>query len=233
MMPVRQVGVIGRWNDSSSKSISQKVFGKVKPDTPLKNRIGAAQEKLGQQIAKLDSIHGKLQKKHDALFNKVVACQRTNNHACARAYANELAQVKKIRDMVGGAKLSIERVQVRLNTVSQLGDVMVTLSPCMSVIKDLSGSLGGIMPEASSSMQNMSEMLDGIITGSTVSGGEAAAPASVESNAETRAILEEAHAVIEGRVKSNLPDLPPDLPDLPAPPENLKQDIVERREAYG
>ena len=214
--------MIGKWNNSKNgANLSQKVLDKVKPDTPLKNKIDLAQNKLNLQITKLDSIHGKLQKKHDVVFNKIVEAQKSNNSAYAKAYAIELTEIRKMNNMVGGAKLAMEQIQLRLNTVSELGDVVVTLSPCMSVIKGLSTSLGGIMPEANASMQDLSKMLGDVLSGSAV-GGHDLVSADESNNAETLAILEEAHAVIEGQTKESLPDLP----------DNLKHDILQKREAY-
>ena len=147
------------WNKTEGESISQKVMGKVKPDAPLKNRIDFAQKKLQVQITKLSSINEKLQAKHDKIFEKCVNAQRNNKPVYAQAYAGELAQVRKMKNMVSGAKLSMEQVKLRLDTVSELGDVVVTLSPCMSIIKGLSPSLSGIMPEANASMQDLSSIL--------------------------------------------------------------------------
>ena len=196
-------------------------MGKVKPDEPLKNKIDFAQKKYQFQFSKLEGINDKLQKKHDVVFNKIVDAQKTNNSAYAKAYAIELTEIRKMNNMVGGAKLAMEQIQLRLNTVSELGDVVVTLSPCMSVIKGLSTSLGGIMPEANASMQDLSKMLGDVLSGSAV-GGHDLVSADESNNAETLAILEEAHAVIEGQTKESLPDLP----------DNLKHDILQKREAY-
>ena len=117
------------WNKTEGESISQKVIGKVKPDEPLKNRIDFAQKKLQAQISKLSGINEKLQTKHDKIFEKIVNAQRNNKPAYAQAYAGELTQVRKMKNMVSGAKLSMEQVKLRLDTVSELGDVVVTLSP--------------------------------------------------------------------------------------------------------
>lgn len=218
---IEEIVVIAKWNRSKNgPNLSQKVLDKVKPETPLKNKIELAQNKLNLQITKLDSIHGKLQKKHDYVFKKIIDAQKTNNNAYAKVYAAELIEIRKMNNMVGGAKLAMEQIQLRLNTVSELGDVVVTLSPCMSVIKGLSTSLGGVMPEANASMQDLSKMLGDVLSGSAVAGHDVIS--TDESSAETMAILEQAHAVIEGQTKESLPDLP----------ENLKHDIIQKREAY-
>jgi division protein CdvB (Snf7/Vps24/ESCRT-III family) len=206
------------WNKTEGESISQKVIGKVKPDEPLKNKIDFAQKKLQFQISKLEGINDKLVKKHDAIFEKIVNAQRNNKNSYAQAYAGELAQVRKMKNMVSGAKLSMEQVKLRLDTVSELGDVVVTLSPCMSIIKGLAPSLNGIMPEANASMQDLSSILGDVMSGSSVSMGESMNVGS-ETNADTLAILEEAHNVIAGQTKQSIPDIPNDL----------KQQIVDKR----
>lgn len=206
------------WNKTGGESISQKVMGKVKPDEPLKNKIDYAQKKLQFQISKLDSINEKLKKKHDTIFEKIVNAQRKNQTGYAQAYAGELAQVRKMKNMVGGAKLSMEQIKLRLDTVSELGDVVVTLSPCMSIIKGLSPSLSGIMPEANASMQDLSDVLGDVMAGSSVEMGDAF-DSGKETNPDTLAILEEAHSVIAGQTESTIPDVP----------DSLKQQIVERR----
>lgn len=206
------------WNKTEGESISQKVMGKVKPDEPLKNKIDFAQKKLQFQITKLDGINQKLQKKHDTIFEKIVNAQRNNKPSYAQAYAGELTQVRKMKNMVSGAKLSMEQVKLRLDTVSELGDVVVTLSPCMAIIKGLSPSLSGIMPEANASMQDLSQILGDVMSGSSVGIGDSMSMIP-ESNADSLAILEEAHSVIAGQTKSSIPEVP----------DSLKQQIVEKK----
>ena len=120
--------------------------------------------------------------------------------------------------MVSGAKLSMEQVQLRLGTVSELGDVVVTLSPAMSLIKGLSSSLSGIMPEANASMQDLSQILGDVLTDSSVNGA-GIMDAGISENPDTLAILEEAHSVIEGQTKVVIPEVP----------DNLKHEIIQRR----
>ena len=206
------------WNKTQEESISQKVMGKVKPDEPLKNKIDFAQKKLQFQISKLEGINEKLRVKHDQIFEKIVSAHKNNKNAYAQAYANELAQVRKMKNMVSGAKLSMEQVKLRLDTVSELGDVVVTLSPCMSIIKGLAPSLNGIMPEANASMQDLSSILGDVMSGSSVELGDTMS-VGPETNADTLAILEEAQGVIAGQTKASIPDVP----------DSLKQQIVERK----
>ncbi len=206
------MGSLSNWTKNGNEGLSQKVFGRIKPDTPIKNKIENAQQKLELQIMKLSGISAKLQKKHDHVFEKIVNAQKSNNHAYAKAYAIELQEIRKMNNMVSNAKLSMEQINIRLNTVSELGDVIVTLSPCMSIIKGLGVSLGGIMPQANSSMQDLSKILGDVLSGSSI-GQQDTTSLTREGSSDTVAILEEAQAVIEGQTKENIPDIPSNLPE--------------------
>lgn len=203
------MNISNRWN-TQKDSISQKVIDKVKPDAPLKPKIEEAQKRLQLQISKLDGISRKLKEKDDYIFRKVVEAVRSHNKAYSNAYATELHEIRKMNNMVTGAKLAMEQIQIRLNTISELGDVVVTLSPCMSIIKGLGTGLSGLMPEASSSMQDLSNILGDIMTGSSVDASNNFVTET--SSSETNQILEEAQAVLEGHVRQSIPDLPPNLP---------------------
>jgi division protein CdvB (Snf7/Vps24/ESCRT-III family) len=206
------------WSKEGGESISQRVMSRVKSEEPIKNKIDFAQKKLQFQISKLEVINEKLQKKHDVIFEKIVNAQRNNNSGYAHAYAGELTQVRKMKNMVGGAKLSMEQIKLRLDTVSELGDVVVTLSPCMSIIRGLAPSLKGIMPEANASMQDLSQILGDVMSGSSLAMGDGMS-INADTNADTLAILEEAHSVIAGQTKSTIPEIP----------DSLKEQIVEKR----
>jgi len=211
-----------KWNDfGRSDNLSQRILDKVKPDVPLKNKIDVAQKNLQLQIVKLDTIGEKIKKKNDYIFNKIVFAQKSNNNMQAKAYATELLEIRKMHNMVNGAKLALEQIQLRLNTVSELGDIVVTLSPCMSVIKGLGTSLSGIMPEATNSMQNLSQILGDVLTGSSMNVGDSTM-ATYNTSSDTLAILEEAQSLIEGQARASIPE----------PPSSTPSAVQQRRESF-
>ena len=195
------------WNNIKGRvNLSQKVLDKVKPETSLKNRIVFAEKKLQIQISRLDGTHQKLQQNHDHVFQKLVAAQKIGNEPRAKAYALEVQEIRKVRKVIGEAKLAMEQIKLRLNTVSELGDVVVTLSPCMSLIKGLAPSISGFVPEINTSMNELSNMLGNMITDSSLK--TESIMESNQDNADTRAILEEVNAVLEGETKTNMPEPP-------------------------
>lgn len=209
--------MIGRWNKDNNGNLSRKLIDKIRPDVPLNTKIDAAKKKLGCQIDRLEAIHANLKKKHDFVFSKIVEAQKSNNVSYARGYATELCEIRKMESMVSNASLSMKQVQMRLDTVSQLGDIRVTLSPCMSIIKGL-GSMGNIMPQADETMQDLYDIMGGMMSGTSV-GGPAAVDAPQHVSNDAQSILEEAHRIIEDQTRSSIPDIPTDL----------KKDIVAGR----
>ena len=195
------------WNNIKGRvNLSQKVLDKVKPETSLKNRIVFAEKKLQIQISRLDDTHQKLQQNHDHVFQKLVAAQKIGNEPRAKAYALEVQEIRKVRKVIGEAKLAMEQIKLRLNTVSELGDVVVTLSPCMSLIKGLAPSISGFVPEINTSMNELSNMLGNMITDSSLK--TESIMESNQDNADTRSILEEVHAVLESETETNIPEPP-------------------------
>ena len=144
---------------------------------------------------------------NNVIFEKIVDSKKSNNENYAKVYANELAEIRKHQKMVNNAKLSMEQIQIRLNTVSELGDVVVTLSPCMSLIKGLSSSLGGMMPTVSDSMQDLSTMLGDIVTGSSITHDGSLGQIDT-NNSDANAILEEAQSIVEGNTRQSMPEPP-------------------------
>ena len=191
----------------NNEKLSQAFMGRVKPDAPLKNRLDIAQKKLNLQITKLAEIDTKLQQRNNMIFNKIVSAKKSNNETYAKMNANELAEVRKHQNMISNAKLSMEQIQIRLNTVSELGDVVVTLSQCMSLIKGLSSSLGGMMPTVSESMQDLSTMLGDIVTGSSITHDGTLGQIET-NNSDAMSILEEAQLIVEGQTRQTMPEPP-------------------------
>lgn len=198
------------WNGRQKGDGISKMLGRVKPDMPLSKKVEEAQRRLDAPISQLRAIDEKLRAKEEQIFGRIISAQRTRNDSYAQMYANELVQVRKMKGMVSGAKLSMEQIQLRLNTVSELGDIVVTLSPCMSVIRDLGPSISGMMPEAASSMQDLSGIMGDLITSSRMQSEEAISPQAVR-NQEAQNVMDEAYSVIAQEARSVIPEVPQGL----------------------
>ena len=208
---MKKMGYIGKnWREvKNSINLSQKFLNKVKPEAALKNKIEGAGKKMEEQILRLEQAHNKLKQNNDRIFKKIVEAKKWEMNQWQEHYATELIEIRKVRDRIGNAKLSMEQIKLRLSTVSELGDIVVTLSPCMSLIKGLAPSISALMPQMHSSMENLTSTLGDMITDSSLT--QESVTATYQGNEETEAILKEAHDVLEGRTLSSIPEPPTTL----------------------
>ncbi|MGB7696815.1 MAG: hypothetical protein WBL46_06305, partial [Nitrososphaeraceae archaeon] len=155
-----------KWNKTQSENMAVKILESIKSQTPLKPRIEEAQKKLEMQISKLESISGKIVEKDQLIFKRIVHSIQNHDVQYAKLLSNELSQIRKMSKMVDSAKLALEQIQLRLNTITELGDVVVTLTPAMSVIKNIQGGLTSMVPEADQSLSQISDLMGGILSDS-------------------------------------------------------------------
>ena len=205
---MKKMGYIGKnWRGvKNSINLSQKFLDKIKPESALKNKIEDAGKKMEQQISRLEQAHNKLKQNHEHIFKKIVEAKLIRNESRARTYAIELQEIIKAENKIAEAKLAMEQIKLRLNTVSELGDIVVTLSPCMSLIKGLAPSISTLMPQMHTSMEDLTSMFSDMLTDSSLS-QESMTPIH-QGNTDTDAILQEAHDVIEGKTRTAMPEPP-------------------------
>ena len=197
------------WREVKNGILSQKFLDRVRPEARLKNKMYDAGKKMESQILRLEQTHTKLKQNYDHIFKKIVECKRNGNNeneSRARTYAIELQEIKKAKNKIAEAKLAMEQIKLRLSTVSELGDIVVTLSPCMSLIKGLAPSISTLMPQMHTSMEDLTSMFGDMLTDSSLS-QESMTP-TYQGNTDTDAILQEAHDVIEGKTRTAMPEPP-------------------------
>ncbi len=181
----------------------------VKKSVSLKPRLDEARRLMQLQIAKLDTIQKKLYEKDRTLFVKVTQALQERDMQHASILSNELAHIRKVSRMIGYAKLALEQIQLRLSTISDLGDVVVTLSPAMSMIKGIRQDISRIMPEFDTKMQDMYDTFSSIMIDTMhVNPTNSALLTNSALSSDAQAILEEATSIVEDSIKAKLPDLP-------------------------
>ena len=200
------------WAQQETAGMAAKLRDTVKPQGALKPRIQNAVNKLQVQTTKMDAMLTKLDQRDQQLFTRVVTAVQQHDTSASKVLSNELAEIRKVKKMLGGARMSLEQVQLRLSTIHDLGDAMVAIGPAMNTMRGLQSSLGKFMPEADSELNSMTQTLNGLMTDSL--SGDAFNMESDVSNEETEKILQEASAVAEQQTGDKFPSVP-SLDELP------------------
>ncbi len=204
----------GKWEKQNNQSFGGKVKDSVRNPGPLKPRLDLAVRQIQVQVAKLDSTTNKLRERDNSIFGKVVVSLQKHDTQHASVFANELAEIRKMNKMVTQAKLALEQIVLRLNTITELGDIVVTLTPAMAVIRNVKQGLVGVLPEAESEIGEISGLLSSILVDAGTVGGYSLNFEAANEDAEK--ILSEASAVAEQRMKDKFPEIPSMLPSAEA-----------------
>ena len=178
----------------------------VKPEESLKPKLEQASRQTQAQIAKLDNRLSKLEEKDSSIFKSMVAAVQKHDIQTSSALSNELAEVRKMTKIVSQSKIALEQTTLRLNTVQNLGDMVATLAPAISVIRSIRSGLVNFMPEAEHEMGEIGSMLSSMLSdagrlGVFTLNFEAA-------NEDAQKILAEASIVAENKMKEKFPELP-------------------------
>ena len=184
--------------------------GTVQPQQPLKPRLDYATKRLDMQIQRLDQASDRFTQKDRTLFAKIVDAYAKHDTAHANIYANELAEVRKMEKLVMNAKLALDQVTLRIRTVTEFGDIVNTLGPCIGVLRSINVGLCGVLPEAENELGDISNMLSGLMFDAGTGSGMSLNFNNVNEDASR--ILAEAATVAEQKVSANFPDLPPGMP---------------------
>lgn len=207
---------VKKWEGKhADQPLTTRIKETVKPPGPLKPRLDMAARRIELQINKLDQASERFSQRDKSLFAKIVDAYAKHDMEHAKVFANELAEIRKMEKMIMNARLALEQIVLRLRTITELGDVLTTLAPAVSVLKSVRTGLASFLPEADSELGEIGDMLSSIIieagqtTGLTINFETA--------NEDAQRILTEAAAVAEQRIKEKLPELPAILPTPPSP----------------
>ena len=198
------------WAQKEVKSMTERIRDTVKPQGALKPRIQTAVNKLQVQTSKMDIMLTKLRERDQQLFDRIVTATQSHDTQTSRVLSSELAEVRKVQRVLGGARNSLEQVQLRLTTIHDLGDAMIAIGPAMSTMKDLKPTMSKFMPEADSELNSMTETLNGLMVDSL--SGDSFEMQDSTMNEETNAILQEASAVAEQQTDDKFPSIPTTTP---------------------
>jgi len=196
-----------RWSKPQKPGISERLNSVLKPKSALKPQIETAIKKLQTQISKLDNMLSSLNSRDEKIFQRIITATQQHDTHTANTLSKELAEVRKVRRVLGNARMAIEQIELRLTTFHDLGDTVVTVMPTIGLMKNMKTSLAKFMPGADQELNNMAEMLGGLMT-ETFHSTDASFGGDAVMNSDAEKILQEASAVAEQQSGDKFPSIP-------------------------
>lgn len=183
-----------------------------KPGGPLRPRLEAVRKKIEGQVARLEALQAGMKEKDAETFRKLLESIKENNVQYSTVLSSELSTARQVSRVVSTARVALEKMQSKLGSASDFGDLVIVLSPAMSVVKNVRSSLVPYVPEMESDLGVIAELLSGILVDAGQVGGYTI---NFETaNEEAARLVEEASATVEQAMKEEFPGIP-DLPLVP------------------
>jgi division protein CdvB (Snf7/Vps24/ESCRT-III family) len=202
---------VDRWSSKGKdQSITSKIANIAQPSEDLKGQIVQVTQRLDAQTHTLDAAVLRFKNRDAEIFNRVVKAMAQRDQARANILATELAEIRKVEQMLSHASLALQSVSMRLSTVSELGDLVTVLAPAKSLLSNIRSDMSGIMPEASQELGSIGDLLSDIV-GSTSQSSDIPVN-TVMASADALQILEEAEVAAESRLKARLPEIEGERP---------------------
>lgn len=197
---------VDRWKETPhNPSLISKIKNRGTPSQGLRNQIMTVLKKIDVQKQKLDNAQARFEKRDASLFKRTVNALSNRDKMRANVLASELAEIRKVEKMLMHASLALESVSLRLNTVSELGDIVTLIAPAATVLDNIRSGMAVVFPEAGRELENIGGLLSDIVTTTNNNSG---IPVNVEAaNIEAEKILEEAETAAEKKLKAQLPEI--------------------------
>jgi division protein CdvB (Snf7/Vps24/ESCRT-III family) len=194
------------WIKENRISTAERIKDSVRTQMPLKSKIEFAKNRLQAQNQKMDTMLEKLRGKEKTYFNQVIASVQKHDVQQGKMLSNELAQIRKTAKTISQLKITLEQIQMRLESTLDIGDVMVSIGPAMGALTRVKSGLSSVMPEVDTELGEINGVFRDIMTNAgSISNNSFTFDASGE---DVDRILAEAGAVAESRVNASFPDIP-------------------------
>ncbi|MGD0805266.1 MAG: hypothetical protein ABSA11_14480 [Candidatus Bathyarchaeia archaeon] len=195
-----------QWDRGNSQPLGKALRETINPPGALKPRMDYASKLVQAQVLKLDRESQRMAERDKALFAKVVDAYQKHDTPHANIYAGELAELRKMQKTILNAKLALDQIVMRIEAISEMGDLAYTLLPVIGVMRDVMVGMAAVNPQIAKEMGDISNILSGIVMDAGATSGLTLNFQS--ANEDSSKILEEAASVAESRMKDTFPELP-------------------------
>ncbi len=172
---------------------------------PIKEMLINILYQLDTQLNRLRHADTGMRSRDKLFFEKCIESQVKGDTIHSVMYANECAELRRMIQTIYGCELAIEQATLRLQTIEELGDVILAIGPILSIIKDTKGRLSGVVPSVAGKLDEINGSLQGLVKQvGTVENHET----RLQATNEATKILNEANIVAEEKIREKFPQLP-------------------------
>ncbi len=172
----------------------------------VKTKLSNASSVVNTQLAKLRILNKRFNNLDNELRNKVILNIKNGDNVRAKALANELVNIRKIKRTTQKLLMSLEVIVIRFSTISEFAEILDTINPMIETVKEVKNDINRTVPAATSIISEMTTLSSEILIQSNVNVN--VDNISIPVNSDALEILDEVHTIMEEETRSKIPAVP-------------------------
>ncbi|HYJ01777.1 MAG TPA: hypothetical protein VEW92_06150 [Nitrososphaeraceae archaeon] len=172
----------------------------------VKTKLSNASTVINNQLAKLRILNNRFNNLDNELRNKVILNIKNGDNVRAKALANELVNIRKIKRTTQKLLMSLEVIVIRFSTISEFAEILDTINPMIETVKEVKNDITRTVPAATSIISEMTTLSSEILIQSNVNVN--VDNISIPVNSDALEILDEVHTIMEEETRSKIPAVP-------------------------
>ena len=139
------------------------VFSQESDDKEVKEKISQAIRQVETQRRELERLRYRLEDRRKAMFELTVQAIEKNEEKRAHLLASEHVELQKITRVVNASELALLHINVRLETIRDVGDIMYVLTNAFGAVKKIGKSVAEVAPNLELAAREINGAFTGIL----------------------------------------------------------------------
>src|SRR5918996_618851 len=172
----------------------------------FQNDIAGATSVVNNQLSRLRILDKKFAEMDKDFQHKITQSIKSGNNSRAKALANELSNIRRVRNSTQNVGLALEVVVIRFSTINEFAMVMETINPTIELVKEIQKEISNVVPSANGVISEVNSITSDVLINSNVKVDMNKVSAPIDSEAVS--ILNEVEGILEDEAKVRLPEIP-------------------------
>jgi division protein CdvB (Snf7/Vps24/ESCRT-III family) len=178
----------------------------------FQNDIAGATSVVNSQLSRLRMLDKKFAAMDKDFRYKITQSIKSGNNSRAKALANELSNIRRVRNTTQNVSLALEVVVIRFSTINEFAMVMETINPTIELIKEIQRDISTVVPSASGMISEVNSITSDVLVNSNLKLDINKIPTPMDADAIS--ILNEVEEMLEDEAKVRLPEIPISIQDI-------------------
>jgi division protein CdvB (Snf7/Vps24/ESCRT-III family) len=174
--------------------------------------IAGATSVVNSQLSRLRMLDKKFAAMDKDFRYKIAQSIKSGNNSRAKSLANELSNIRRVRNTTQNVSLALEVVVIRFSTINEFAMVMETINPTIELIKEIQRDISTVVPSASGMISEVNSITSDVLVNSNLKMDINKIPTPIDADAIS--ILNEVEEMLEDEAKVRLPEIPTSIQEI-------------------